>query len=741
MKKYCAALTVLFGSFIAAFAQQTSPTPPNHDDVVKITTELIQIDVTVTDQNGKTVSGLRREDFDVFENGERQNISNFSFVSSSIGEATLAAGETIAGAPNGQGPAPVPALTRVQVHRTIAIVIDDLNLSYESVFHTRESLRKFVNEQMQPGDLVAIIRTSGGVGALQQFTSDRRLLLAAVEKIRWNPLGTAGVEAIATTVMDGEDITEYTTLDTGRGIAALRPEVAARISGRKRPNLTTEKTSLYHKSRGNEETQEGINTLNSLGAIRYIINGMSELPGRKAMMLFSDGIRIRGSANGRSDTVQAFLEQVIDSANRASVVVYTFDTKGLRPVGFQASDNMVETHEDKRNEKSAEREINLRGSQEGLTYFAGQTGGRALINSNNLNAGIERALEEQSGYYLLAYQPDADSFDASKRRFNKLEVKLKRPGLKISYRSGFFNSTGNDAVSPAATVTREAGLARALVSPFAASDIAVNVNALYADDPTEGPFIRSFVHIDARSLKFTPDGEGWEKATFDIAAVTFGDNGLPVEKKETKYTIKTKGPTYDAMMRNGFVYVLIMPVRQAGTYQYRVAVRDEETGKIGSASQIIEIPDLTKKKLAVSSLAVENVSMTTWQNITQGKVGNAPGQMQVVSTLLYDTVLKQFQAGTVLRYGLEVYNSKLDGDQTPNVETQARIFQNNRAVAEGNFVKLNAENQSDPKRLRVSGNMMLKDTLPPGDYALQVTVRDAASKQTSVQVFPFEIVK
>jgi len=737
MKNYILSLMIVFGVSIAALAQDVRPTP---EEVVKITTNLIQIDVTVTDKSGKIVTGLSREDFEVFENGEKQNISNFSYISGTTAGATITGGENAAaGAQNTQQGPPKP-LTPQQVRRAIAVVIDDLNLSFESVFSTRIALKKFVNERMEPNDLVAVIRTSGGVGALQQFTSDKRLLLAAIEKIRWNPLGSAGVEAISTTKMDGEDITEYTTLDTGRGIAAVRPEMTARISGRKRPNLTTEKTSLYHKERGYEETQEGINAIHSLGVIRYIINGMSDLPGRKAMMLFSDGIRISGSGNGRADTVKAFLEQVADSANRASVVVYTFDTKGLRPMGFQASDNLVETHETKRDEKSAERLINTQGSQEGLTYFAGQTGGKALINSNDLNGGIERVLEEQSGYYLLGYLPDTDTFDPAKRRFNKLEIKVKRAGLKASYRSGFFNSTDGGPAVPV-NVTSEQQMAKALTSPFARNDIAVSHNALYVDAPADGGYVRSFVHIDAAKLKFTADAEGWNKATFDIAAVTFGDNGLPVEKQETKYTIKSRGPTHDAMLRNGFVYVLIMPVKQSGVYQYRVALRDADTGKIGSASQILEIPDLSKRKLTVSSMAVENVSMATWKNITDGKVGNAPGQMQLTSTLLYDTVLRQFPAGTVLRYGFEVYNAKTDGGHMPQLETQTKIFQNNQAMVVGNVMKFNADGQADPRHLRVSGNIMLKDTLPAGDYALQVMVRDLNSKQTTTQLFPFEIVK
>lgn len=746
MKKLVCFFALILAICGAVFGQSTNPTPPTGDDVVKITTNLIQIDVTVTDKNGKTVPGLVRDDFEVYENGELQNISNFSFVSNIVLEGTVAATEAGGGAnttaARHTSPVPPAPLKPGQVRRTIAIVVDDLNLSFESVFYTRIALRKFVSEQMQPNDLVAVIRTGGGVGALQQFTSDKRLLLAAVEKIRWNPMGNAGIDAMSPVETDAQDITERTMDDVNALAALMGGDISGRISGRKRPNLTTEKAKDYNDTRNFNEFQEGVHALSSLNTISYIIKGMSELPGRKAMMLFSDGLRIQSeSTKSRADGVYAFLQDLVDTANRSSVVVYTFDTKGLRTNGLQASDTNNEITEKKRDEKTAERAVNFNQTQDGLAYFANQTGGKALLNSNNLDFGMERVLEEQSGFYLLAYQPDTETFDAAKRRFNKLEIKLKRPGLKVSYRSGFFNSAGNNSTAASAAVTVEQEMAKALTSPFARNDIAVSVNALFADDPVDGPYVRSFVHIDAAQLKFATDAEGWKKATFDIAAVTFGDNGLPVEKQETKYTIKSKGPTYDAMLRNGFVYVLIMPVRQPGVYQYRVALRDTETGKIGSASQVVEVPDLTKRKLTISSLAVEDVSLATWQNITQGKVGANPGQMQLASTLLYDTVLKQFPAGTILRYGLEVYNAKLDGSQMPQLETQTKIVQKNKAVVEGNVMKFNPAGQIDMRHLRISGNMMLKDTLPAGDYALQVTVRDLNSKQMTTQIFPFEIVK
>lgn len=738
MKKAAFFISFALGITSVTYSQVANPTPPAGDEVVKISTNLIQVDVTVTDKDGKTVSGLAIDDFELFENGEKQSLSDLLFVTSASGGVTLSGGERTVGATGVQGQLPDKPLQRGQVRRTVAIVVDDLNMSYEGMVMAKTALRKFVQEQMQPNDLVAVIRTGGSVGALQQFTSDKRILMAAVEQLRWNPLGTAGMAAIQALENSPEDITERTNMNNGNFVAALKDDMTARIAGRKRPNMTTDK-AVYQNSRSFEEGAEGLNAQNSLNAVDYIIRGMAELPGRKALMFFSDGLRISGSAKGRADSTRAYLEKVIDTANRSSVIVYTFDTKGLKPMGLQAMDTSNEVIEHKRDQKTAERIINTQGSQEGLTYFAGETGGKALINSNNLEGGIERALDEQNGYYLLAYQPDSDTFDATTRKFNKLEIKVKRPGLKISYRSGFFNTAGT-AVQAAAGIVADAQLGKALTSPFAMNEIALNVNALYADDEKDGPYIRSFVHIDASQLKFTTDAEGWNKATFDIAAATFGDNGMPVEKTETKYTIKSKGPTHDAILKNGFVYVLILPVKKTGTYQYRVALRDSDTGKIGAASQVIDIPDLTDKKLALSGVVVEDMSLATFQNISQGKVGNNPGQVKVPSTLLYDTVMKEFPAGTVLRYGYEVYNAKGDASQAPEIETQARIIHNNSVVVQGNVMKFNPAGQTDLKRLKVMGNMMLKETLKPGDYVLQIVVRDLRSHQMTTQLFPFEIV-
>ena len=711
---------------ISLFAMSFPQTTPDEDGkVVKVSTDLIQLDVSVTDKNGKVVPGLSQDDFELFENGERQVISNFGFVSRTAGGANLGAAAARSGSNATISKKPLTAAT---VRRTIAVVVDDLNLSFGSIHLARKSLRKFVDEQMEPDDLVAIIRTRGGVGALQQFTSDKRILHAAIDRLRWNP--SAGFDSLSSVGQRDSDISERFTRESDNVAGGKSKTQTTVLVGE---SAHDKKSADGAKNASSQES--GIYVQSSLGAIKYVVSGMGKLPGRKAMMLFSDGIDIgNDSGKSRASSIYGYLQDIADLANRSSVVVYTFDTKGMRSMSIAASDNTYEIIDGHRGQKETARLNDFKDSQDGLVYFADRTGGRAFLNSDNLNWGIERAMDEQAGYYLLAYVPDADNFDAAKRRFSKLEIKVKRPGLKVSYRSGFF--TGGEQSAPS-NVESSRTLANVLVSPFTQNDIALNIAALYADDKNDGPYVRSFLHIDARNLKFHDDSAGWKVATFDILAAAFGDNGVPADSKESTYTIKTKGATYEAMLERGFVYVLPVPLKKPGLYQFRVAVRDTDTGAIGSAYQILEVPDVSKRGLVLSSLAVENVSNETWRNISSGKVGTRPGQVQIPSTLLYDTVLRRFKPGSVLRYGYEVY----DESGTREIETRATIHRDNTVVLNGSTNRIDVSNQKDPRRIKLSGAITLAPSLEPGDYVLQITVFDRAKNRSAMQVLPFEIVQ
>lgn len=734
MKKHLLTAALAFLACPPVFAQTPAPTPNDEEQVVKIATDLIQIDVTVTDKDGKVVSGLTAADFELYENGQLQKIANFSFVSKTAAGATVG-GE--AGQQPGTSGVTVGAVPgRSGVRRTVAIVVDDLNLSFSSIYYTRKALHKFVNEQIQPGDLVAIIRTGGGVGALQQFTFDKRVLNAAIEKLRWNPLSS--VEGFSSVSQNDIDISDRFRAESDQ-IASGNSKQYTLLHPHDNVDQVQE---TIRKSVGQTAAQvRAIYAQTTLGTLRYIISGMNELPGRKAMLLFSDGIDIDSHMNDKSRAAVVFdaLREVTEVANRSSVIIYPFDARGLQATTIGASDSTYEIIDGHRRQKAAQRDRDFKDSQDGLVFVAQQTGGRALINSFDLDGGIRRALEEQAGYYLLGYVPDSETFDAKKRRFNKFEIKLKRPGFKVSYRSGFFSEPST--AETRAVVDPDRRISGALMSPFAENEIKLDVNALYADDPTDGTYIRSFLHIDANDLVFSDAAEGWKTATFDVAAVAFGNNGLPVDHVRSTYTIKSRGATYDAMLRKGFIYVLILPIKQPGIYQYRVALRDAASGKVGSAAQVVEIPNLRQPRLKLSSVAVEGVSLAVWQNIAAGKVGSGPGQVQVPSTLLYDTVLRSFPAGTVLRYGFEAYNAQAAGGSAPQLEVQARIMQNNVAVIEGNINRFDPRGQADPKRLKISGAIMLKDTLQPGEYVLQVTGRDPVTKQAASQLLPFEIVR
>src|SRR5437764_7632630 len=194
----------LIASLLASIASAQQPgTPPpapvlqtqkpEDVDVVRITTNLVQVDAVVTDKNGKPVTDLKPEEVEIFEDGHKQKITHFTFnlTESAPTERVAKPAATDKTAP----PIPTARIRLEDIKRTIAIVVDDLGLSFESTHFVRRALKKFVDEQMQPGDLVAIIRTSGGMGALQSSTADRRQLYASIERVKWYPAGRAGVAA------------------------------------------------------------------------------------------------------------------------------------------------------------------------------------------------------------------------------------------------------------------------------------------------------------------------------------------------------------------------------------------------------------------------------------------------------------------------------------------------------------------------------------------------------------------
>lgn len=727
MRNYSPALIILFILLFAAvgFSQTVTPAPtplplpPEDTDVVKITTTLIQIDATVTDKKGNTVQGLKPEDFEVYENGKKQNITNFSFIG--IGPENQPAqtgGSSSKSTDKSLIPLPSFKLRPEQVRRTYAVIVDDLGLSFASSAGVKDALKKFVNEQMQEGDLVAILRVGGGLGALQSFTSDKRQLLAAISKIRWNSSGRVGINSY-----DAVKPTPF--------------EEFAKLKGKNTQSPEIEKDkAMIQEIEG--DRQDNIAT-GTFGALRAIITGMSELPGRKSIMLFSEGFEMNTYSGGMAQTNRIIeqMRSITESATRASIVFYTFDPRGIYVPMKEAQD---ETYEGQSSVPFNLREMMMRDTKDSLKYLSDGTGGLAYVNQNNISAGMQMALNDQGGYYLLGYQPDEETFDAKKNKFNNLEVRIKRPDLKIRYRSGFFGVT--DEKKKLATQTPAQQFNAALLSPFGATGINLDLYSIFFNNAKNGNFINSFVRINAKDLNFTQEADGKHKAVLDMVAMTFGENGAPVDRVVKNFTLLFGEKEYQKALEKDFIYTLAIPVKKTGAYQFRIAMRDEGSGKIGSASQFVEVPNISKKNLTLSNIIVKNYSLANWKKISSdGRNGNNDSPD---NNVFLDTTSRQFKRGTVMNYLYVIYNAKTDSTQNPQLQVQTRLFRNGEMILQSAPTPLTAAGQQDLQRIEISDAITIGTDLQTGDYVLQLVVFDALAKgkrQIATQSIDFEIVK
>ena len=241
------------------------PHPESAPPIFSVTSTLVQVDAVVTDGKGRNIADLTPDDFLVLIDGKPQQLTHFSYVRlAAVNPATRPAGCVKIG--HALPPPPSAPLRPEDVRRTIVLMVDDLGLSFESMAFVRSSLRKFVETQMQPGDLVAVIRTGSGSGALQQFTADRRVLLSVIDGLRWNPNGRAGIEVF-------ESLGKVSDL-------------AGSLGGMP-PSGNTRSVDPQYDTRA-----KTISTVGTLGAINRIVDALREMPGRKSIVLFSDGFQL-----------------------------------------------------------------------------------------------------------------------------------------------------------------------------------------------------------------------------------------------------------------------------------------------------------------------------------------------------------------------------------------------------------------------------------------------------------------
>ncbi|HEX8638387.1 MAG TPA: VWA domain-containing protein, partial [Pyrinomonadaceae bacterium] len=356
---------IVFLSYSAAiFAQNTpplpQPTPPDaqegEQEVVRITTDLVQIDAVVTDREGNQVTNLTAADFELLQDGKPQKISNFSYVNS-------ASPNQPTNSKSGKNSIPSPPV-RVRPEnagRIITFIIDDGNCAASQVgmLASKSALEKFVNEQMQPGDLVAIYQTRAGSSVFQQYTSDKAQLLRGIGKIRWYPpTGTCAF-----------------------GDGSFYDEARSNTFQKMTPNGTQTVTIESSEERRRRESSEDFNRNNqivgTIGVLRYVVRGLERVGGRKVVFLLSDGMPFR-SRDGKILSAVDVLRDLTDSANRSSVVFNTIDVRGLFSTSMiEARDEVLPELDPNASDKViSARMQNVKDSREGLSFLADETGGK-----------------------------------------------------------------------------------------------------------------------------------------------------------------------------------------------------------------------------------------------------------------------------------------------------------------------------------------------------------------------------
>jgi VWFA-related protein len=685
-------------------AQQQTPQPKQEtkqpeaqttpqETTVRISTQLVQIDATVTDKKGEHVEDLAEGDFELTVDGKKQNITYFRLVKLPEPKRPEP-GAANAPKPVAPPSAPMMTIAPEQVARTIAFVVDDLGLSFESTHYARRAIKKFLDEQMQEGDLVAIIRTGRGLGALQQFTSDKRVLYAAVEKLTWNPYSRD-----------------------------MNPRFGAAENDDLRSQESREAEARF------EDFRETVFSVGTLGALNFVVRGLRELPGRKSAILISDGLRLFGR-NRDNNYVLEQVRRLTDLANRSSVVIYSLDAKGLQTLMPTAAENTGGMSGPQLAERMSRASQQNFDSQEGLTYLARETGGFAVLNNNDLNSGIQRALKDQRSYYLIGFDPGDEKFD---RKYHSIKIKTLRPGLQTRTRAGFIGFP--DKPAEPAPQTRSAQILSALFSPFGARDVATQMTSFFfnspnpsrkqKNDPQDISFVRSLFNIDASNLTFKDADAGKKILKLEIATFTFNENGVVVEQHAHAFELELDEARYRTALRRGFNYTDDFVIKKPGAYQFRAVIRDAETGRMGSAGQFIQVPDLSKNRLALSGLVLALFDKAPDQPPTKPEEAGADARDDVQPT----PSARRFSRDSVIDYGAVVYNPAPDPKTgKPQLTMQLEIYRDGKVLHQLEPRQIDPGGAANPKRLECGGRLKLTG-FPPGEYVMRLVVTDQLAKQ------------
>jgi VWFA-related protein len=568
-------VAALTGATLAAGQAQPAAPPPAGPPAptFKAQVEYVEVDALVLDEQGNFVRGLAKEDFQVFEDGKPQTISTFALVNIPVEQAQkpLFASRPIE--PD------IQSNERPFDGRVYVLVLDDLHTDALRSQRVKSSARQFIQNNLGQNDLMAVLFTGGRSQDAQEFTNNKRLLLAAVDKFM------------------------------GR---KLRSATLARND-----EYFRQRDSPMPDSRINDplDQERAYNARSLLTQLKNVSEWFGGVRGRrKTLLLVSEGIdyniydviRSYDSPNSNASGLLEDIRQTLAATARSNVSIYAIDPRGLTNQGddtiavgsFANSDSGNSGPGAGIGPGSLMSELRL--SQDSLRQLAEETGGFAAVNSNDFKDAFERVVRDNSSYYVLAYYPPNNKRDG---KFHKIEVKVNRPGVRVRSRRGYALPKGNPP-KPAVGGGMTAELREAMNSPIPVSGLTMRVFAAPFKGAAPNASVLVGIELLGRDLSLATNNK------VEISYLALDSKGKSWGLRTDSLTMNLRPETRTRVEQTGFRVLNRMEL-PVGRYQVRVAARDTEKTTIGSVIYDLDVPDFYKEPFSISGLTMTSMSGST----------------------------------------------------------------------------------------------------------------------------------
>lgn len=717
-------VSLLFGSSqIAAQIKPGDQQKTPNQETLRIETELVQLEVTVTDKQGNLIKNLRREDFELKNDGKVQDISYFS-----VGTAKRPARWiTTTRQQTRPGTAPVPTapptVTETEEGRHIILAVDDIHLAFGSLGAVRDALKKFIREQLTPNDQVALMTTSGQMGMYQQFTNDQQALLRAVQRLSLKDFGATSLPN------DVPRITAYQAelIDNGLDPDALLVAINEII---RQTGADMETARMQARAKAKSIVSQNTNySRATLTLLEETIRSLKDLPGRKSLMLVSDGFLL----GGPGQPLNSQIRKITDAANRSGVVVYALDARGLVGMSSEFDASQVGFgREEPMGARSRIENDSLEAVRNSLNALSRDTGGFPIFNNNDLSLGLKKILDDTETYYLLAFEPSVSYRDG---RFRSIDVTVKgHPEYRVRSNKGFLSPDDKAAAradSRSAPSQKPESVALNSLFPLRGLPVDMAVGFLNSGAGKSFATIVAHLKLNERCFESVSDRHNGD---IEVFGAVYDEKGKPIDSFRQTAELRLKQESLSRVLRNGMLFKRRVPL-EPGIYQVRLGARSASSKDLGSASAWIEIPDLSQPVVALSSIFLSSEK----ESAETAKEGDVRKLEEQAGYTMPAQIGRRFKKGEKFDYTIFAYNLKQNASGAREAVVQTQIYADRKLVMASPLIPMTKpEDVKDASFLSYGARMVTAD-LEPGTYELRSVVVDRTSKTSVHRSITFTI--